>query len=98
MTKEQMLKLASPYGVIAIYFGGCIKGSPIYPGQPAAMRRSAHAHNSPKWPHYGTICFKAHSPERIRPTLFWHEVGHIWRRSWTEKQCNKWAWQQARTM
>lgn len=96
MNKAQMLSLARPYGVRAINFGGCIKGSPIHPGQPGAMRRSAHAHNWPQDTHYGTICFKSMSAEKIALSLFWHEVAHIYRRSWTEKQCDRWAWHQVR--
>ena len=93
-----MLAWARSYGVKAINFGGCIKGSPIHPGQAAAMRRSAHAHSvpGPQFPHYGTICFKAMGPERISGRWFWHEVAHIWRRSWTEGECSAWARRQVR--
>ena len=90
MTEVQLTAVA-PYGVTGIGFGGCIEGSPIHPGQPGAMRRSAHAHNVPGDPNYGVVCFKALGWGAVRASLFWHEVGHIWRRSWTEGQCNTWA-------
>ena len=93
----QALEMAKPYGVTAISLGGCIEGSPIHEGSPGAMRRSGHAHNSQSDPNYGCICFKAHSFKGITPTLYWHEVAHIWRHSWTQAQCDKWAWRQARS-
>ena len=93
---EQMLRLAQPYGVTRVTLGGCVRGSPFRPGEPGAMRRSAHAHHRPGQPYHGAICFKAHSPERITRSLFWHEVAHIYRRSWTEGECNHWARQQVR--
>jgi len=96
MDEQEMLELGKPYGLTAVCFGGCVLGSPIHPGEPAAMRQSAHAHNRPDDERHGWVCFKAYTPERISPGLFWHEVGHIWRRSWTEGQCSKWGRQQVK--
>ena len=51
----------------------------------------------------GWICVKSSKTEKLlkgngQPNeLFWHEVGHIYRSSWTQKQCDKWAWNQARS-
>jgi len=33
------------YGVKGVHSAGCVKGSPIHPGKPGAMRKSGHAHN-----------------------------------------------------
>ena len=95
MTTDTLPNVAK-YGVLGIHFGGCFLGSPIHQGQPAAMRRSAHAHNIRKSENFGHICFKAYSPDRILPSLFWHEVGHIYRPSWTEEKCNKFGRSMAR--
>jgi hypothetical protein len=100
MTKEELLEIAKPYGVKEINFGGCLEGQKK--GFKGAMRRSAHAHNSPKYPEYGLICFKGGIKHAIglinnKPTqLFWHEVAHIYRKSWTQTQCDKWGWQMVR--
>jgi len=91
MTVKEMLELGKPYGVTGISIGGCIKGSPIHLGEPGAMRKRGHAHAGKHCDNQGCICFKAHTPERIGKRLFWHEVAHIYRPSWTETQCNKWA-------
>ena len=88
---ESALERACSFGVRAIHLGGCVTGSPIHPGQPAAMRRRAHAHSYTGDPYLGTVCFKAHTLERVPDTLFWHEVAHIYRHSWTETQCDTWA-------
>ena len=85
------LEIARQYGVVDWHFGGCARGSPIHVDHPAAMRKSAHAHNSLGWPLSGHICFKAHSLDRVNKTLIWHEIAHIWRRSWSEAQCDSWA-------
>jgi len=96
---DNLLKIAKPYGVVGINFGGCVSAQAK--GFKGSMRRKAHAHcqTHNKW--RGWICFLSLTPERRaiskngKPShLFWHEVAHIRRRSWTEKQCDKWAWQQ----
>lgn len=96
-----LLEIAKPYGVKGIEFGGCVQKHSI--GLKGAMRRQGHAHCSKldKW--YGWICILSSNPyKRVidkydKPrTLFWHEVGHIYRNSWTEGQCDKFAWKQVR--
>lgn len=100
MKLVKLLKISRQYGVRGIHFGGCIESQAK--GFQGAMRRKAHAHCHPadKW--CGWICFLTKNPDKralrnSKPTqLFWHEVGHIYRRSWTQKQCNKWAWHQVK--
>jgi len=96
MNLEQLLEIAKPYGVKGINLGGCIKLN--YKGTHTAMRNSAHAHCFPKYENYGYICVKSSKIEKLvnsnnKPTqLFWHEVSHIYRRSRSQKDCDKWAW------
>jgi len=103
---DKLLTIGKPYGVVGINFGGCVESQAK--GFQGAMRRKAHAHFTywrgweQKWG--GWICFLSEKPERRairkdgRPThLFWHEVAHIYRRSWTEGQCDKWAWKMVRS-
>mgnify|MGYP001563849263 CR=1 FL=1 len=55
-------------------------------------------HHPEELKNLGWICVKSSHIEKLltadgRPNhLFWHEVGHIYRGSWTEGQCDKWAW------
>ena len=99
MTKADLLKLSRFYGVKGISFGGCVELK--VKGFRGAMRRRAHAHcyKDDKW--NGWICFLSKTPENraIRngktTRLFWHEVAHIYRPSWTQKQCDKWAFTKA---
>jgi hypothetical protein len=102
-----LYQIAKPYGVVGISFGGCIKGKAK--GLRGSFRRKAHAHCYPqkkgyKFPFYGWICFLSSKPEKRaiqkngNPThLFWHEIAHMRRRSWTEAQCDKWAWKMVRS-
>jgi len=90
------LEIARQYGVIDWHFGGCAEGSPIHKGQPGAMRRRGHAHHHPTDILFGHICFKAHSIERVPARLAWHEIAHIYRRSWPQEQCESWARKMAR--
>lgn len=59
-------------------------------------------HNPKGLEHQGWICVKSSRTEKLLTTdgrpnhLFWHEVGHIYRGSWTEGQCDKWAWNMVR--
>ena len=100
MTKADLLAEARPYGVRGITFGGCVRGKAK--GFQGAMRRKAHAHCYMGDPWRGWICFLSETPEKRairngKPThLFWHEVAHIFRRSYTEKECNRWAWRKVR--
>ena len=100
MTKVDLLKESRPYGVKGIAFGGCVQGKAK--GFQGAMRRRAHAHHHPGYPWHGWICFKTANPEKRairngKPThLFWHEVAHIYRRSYTQGQCDTWAWRKVR--
>jgi len=102
MIKTQLLKHGRPYGVKGIAFNGCVAGH--VKGFKGAMRHKAHAHCYPEDIWYGWICFLSHNPEKRawrnnKPSrLFWHEVAHIWRRSWTEKKCDKWAWKKVRNI
>jgi hypothetical protein len=91
---EQLVQIGKPYGVKRINFGGCYEGQ--VKGFKGAMRRKAHAHCHVSDDYRGCICVLSHEPHRRivgrdgYPTrLFWHEVGHIYRRSWSEKQCDK---------
>lgn len=92
---DYLLSVAKPYGVIGFSFGGCVKLN--YKGTKTAMRRSAHAHCFPKYDNYGWVCVKSGKVERLlkqdgKPNeLFWHEVSHIYRRSRTQGECDKWA-------
>ena len=86
------------YGVRGIFVGGCVAR-----GEGSSFRAKAHAHCViPGTRNYqgngrflGWICFR--SAKRLftssgKPSqLLWHETVHIWRRSWTEKQCDTWA-------
>ena len=85
----EMLEQVRPYGVIGISLAGCVDGHAE--GRQGAMRRSGHAHmgRDQRWSNW--ICFKAHTLEHVSKTLIWHEVGHIYRRSWTEAQVEAWA-------
>lgn len=100
MTLMQLEGIAEPYGVVGISLGGCVKLN--YKGTKTAMRYSGHAHCFPKYPLYGWICIKSSKVERLlkadgKPNqLFWHEVSHIYRRSRTQKECDKWAFNQTR--
>lgn len=99
MVNTLTLSDVAPYGVTSLNFGGCRNGSPIHPGRPGAMRRSAHAHCVKRFETpamLGAICFKAERIENVRVTIFWHEVGHVWRPSWTETQCNAFGRKMAR--
>ena len=101
---NKLLEIGKPYGVRGINFGGCVEGQAK--GFQGAMRRKAHAHwykkgLTPKW--HGWICSLSANPIKRfitkdgRPSsLFWHEVAHLYRKSWTEKQCDKWAWSKVR--
>jgi hypothetical protein len=88
------------YGVRGIFVGGCVDR-----GDGSSFRRRAHAHCQKVGGQYGEwhgwICFR--SPKRLwvsgtnRPSqLLWHEVAHIWRRSWSQKQCTQFARRQVR--
>ena len=105
MTIQDLLEIAKPYGVVGISLGGCVDLN--WKGTKTAMRRSGHAHNCPVWkgkklPHYGWICIKSSRIERLlkadgKPNqLFFHEVSHIYRRSRTQKEGDKWAWNMTR--
>jgi len=89
------------YGVKGIFVGGCVER-----GEGSSFRAKAHAHSIiPGTRNYhgtdeflGWICIR--SAKRLftssgKPSqLLWHETAHIWRRSWSEKQCNTFARQQ----
>ena len=92
------------FGVKGIFVGGCVAR-----GEGSSFRAKAHAHSIiPGTRNYhgtgeflGWICVR--SAKRLwlngtdKPsTVLWHETGHIYRRSWTEKQCDVWARQQVR--
>ena len=85
----------TPYGVKGIFIGGCVER-----GEGSSFRRRAHAHCRPQFGHLGWICIR--SARRLYTLnggwsrLVWHEVAHIWRRSWTEKQCDTFAWRKVR--
>ena len=90
MPAVEMPKL-KPFGVVGVFIGGCVKR-----GDGSSFRRKAHAHCYTGYPYRGWICIR--SPKRVYTdgtgqlsTLVWHEVGHIWRRSWTQKQVEAWA-------
>jgi hypothetical protein len=91
---DELLAVAKTYGVTDINLGGCKWGQDQ--GFKGAMRRSAHAHR-PGYGYTGQICIKSSKVEKLltpskRPSeLFWHEVGHIYRKSWSQKQCDSWA-------
>ena len=61
-------------------------------------------HNPKKLESLGWICVKSSHIEKLltkdgRPNhLFWHEVGHIYRSSWTEGECDTWAWKMIRSI
>ena len=90
-----------PYGVKGIFVGGC-----VLRGEGSSFRAKAHAHAIiPGTRNYygdgkflGWVCVR--SAQRLFTSsgkisqLLWHETAHIWRRSWTENQCDKWARQQ----
>ena len=67
--------------VAGVSLGGCCDA--FGTDRIGAMRRSAHAHTSPRSTWRGWICFKSGKPERVRTatgkptTLLIHEVGHI---------------------
>ena len=83
------------YGVRGLAVGGCVEG--ITAGRKGAMRRFGHAHCRPKdettW--LGWICMKGlrrlYRQDGRWSWQVWHEVAHVWRRSWTEAQCTAWA-------
>ena len=91
------------YGVKGIFIGGC-----IVRGEGSSFRAKAHAHSIiPGTRNYhgsgeflGWICIRSikrlYTSSGKLSQLLWHETAHIWRRSWTEKQCDRWARQQQR--
>lgn len=88
-TAEGWLVLLAPYGVKHIQVGGCMKN-----GRLRRFRRKAHAHTGLSDPQRGVICVL--SAKRLsEPLLLFHEAAHIYRRSWTEKQCDGWAYYMA---
>ncbi|MEK6881972.1 MAG: hypothetical protein AABY22_20305 [Nanoarchaeota archaeon] len=101
MTLMRLEGIAEPYGVMGISLGGCVKLN--WKGTKTAMRKSGHAHCYPKYSNYGWICIKSSKVEKLltpsnKPNqLFWHEVSHIFRRSRSQKECDKWAWQMVRS-
>ena len=103
MTNIPVPNELKPFGVKGIFIGGCIRR-----GEGSSFRAKAHAHciiSGTRNYHgdnkfLGWICVR--SAKRLFTSsgnisqLLWHETAHIWRRSWTEKQCDIWAWQQIR--
>ena len=87
------------YGVKGIFAGGCVER-----GDGSSFRARAHAHcvipgtrnysGDGRW--LGWICVRSakrlYTAHGTLSQLLWHETAHIWRRSWTEKQCDTWAW------
>ena len=98
---EFLSNIFQAWGVNGVGYGGCVRGNRFRSG-PGAMRRRGHAHSERDDPLAGWICIKAFNPSRRytstgKPSmLVWHEVAHIWRRSWTEKQCDAFAWKMVR--
>lgn len=96
-----------PYGVKGLFVGGC-----VHRGDGSSFRAKAHAHNKAKgeaeYAHWlglpnrsGWICVRSEKRLWLNGTkepsrLLWHETAHIWRRSWTEKQCDAWARRQVK--
>uniref|UniRef100_A0A6H2A006 Peptidase n=1 Tax=viral metagenome TaxID=1070528 RepID=A0A6H2A006_9ZZZZ len=80
------------YGVRGIFVGGCVER-----GDGSSFRRKGHAHGDPgyelRWT--GWICIRSAkrlwTPSGKPSQLLWHETAHIYRRSWTQKQCTQWA-------
>lgn len=98
MTINELLTISEPYGVKSISIGGC-NVNLQKTGQLGRFRARAHAHMASE--HFGYICFLTGNIDKLitnnRPnTLFWHEVAHVYRKSWSHKQVEKWARSQAR--
>lgn len=97
MSIQDLLNIGKKYGVKSISLGGCnikLQGN----GELGRFRARAHAHLGKN---HGSICFLTADIEKLQNngkpnTLFWHEVAHTYRKSWTHKQVEKWARSQAR--
>lgn len=109
--KEKLLEITKPYGIKGINFGGCIelqakgfKGAMRRKAHAHWVKKTYKDFHGTDYKWYGWICFKTIHPEKrafniknAKPTkLFWHEVGHIYRSSWTEEQCDDFAKKQIR--
>jgi hypothetical protein len=102
MNIDDLLEVAKKYNVVGINYSGCIHLQSM--GFRGAMRRKAHAHCDKEYKYYGWICFLSPNPYKRalslitgRPTkLFWHEVGHIFLKTYSQKRCDRFAEKQVR--